>query len=192
MLRIGALLIALVIAAPPALAEASRDCASNNHEAGDPGLHAADPEEPAQRRLLLQSRHQLSRTRQGRPGARRLQPGDRAQSALSRGAQQPRHHLPQPATTTNARLQDFTRSTRGQSALCDRAQQPRRSAREHEPARGGAGGLQPRDRAQSEIRARLRQPRRHLAQDGQARGRDRRLPARLEPRRATTRSPWPA
>ncbi|HZO48457.1 MAG TPA: tetratricopeptide repeat protein [Xanthobacteraceae bacterium] len=33
MLRIGALLIALVAAAPPALAEASRDCQSNNHEA---------------------------------------------------------------------------------------------------------------------------------------------------------------
>jgi S1-C subfamily serine protease len=33
MLRIGALLIALVTAAPPALAEASRDCQSNNHEA---------------------------------------------------------------------------------------------------------------------------------------------------------------
>ena len=32
MLRIGALLIALVTAAPPALAEASRDCQSNNHE----------------------------------------------------------------------------------------------------------------------------------------------------------------
>ena len=50
MLRIGALLIALVTAAPPALAEASRDCQSNNHEAGDPGVHAADPAEPAQRR----------------------------------------------------------------------------------------------------------------------------------------------
>jgi S1-C subfamily serine protease len=33
MLRIAALLIALVTAAPPALAEASRDCQSNNHEA---------------------------------------------------------------------------------------------------------------------------------------------------------------
>lgn len=33
MLRIGALLIVLITAAPPALAEASRDCQSNNHEA---------------------------------------------------------------------------------------------------------------------------------------------------------------
>ena len=33
MLRIAALLIALVVATPPARAEASRDCASNNHEA---------------------------------------------------------------------------------------------------------------------------------------------------------------
>ncbi len=46
MLHIAMLLIVLVIAAPPALAEASRDCASDDHELAIPACTLLIKQDP--------------------------------------------------------------------------------------------------------------------------------------------------
>jgi Flp pilus assembly protein TadD len=112
MLRIGALLIALVTAAPPALAEASRDCQSNNHELAVRGCT----------RLIQQNPRNAVNYYNRAISYRELGKIDLALADYNR------------AIELNPRTAGFHPLDRSEPALCDRAQQSRRGARESEPA----------------------------------------------------------
>ena len=129
MLRIVTVLAALVVTTPPALAQqAVRDCASNNHELAIRACTQLIQKNPRNAVYYYNRAVSYRRTREARPGARRLQPRDRAQSAVCRGAEQPWPHLPQ-ARRQRTRVAGLHPCDRGEPALCDRAQRPWRSAR---------------------------------------------------------------
>ena len=184
MLRIGALLIALVTAAPPALAEASRDCQSNNHEAAIRGCT----------RLIQQNPRNAVNYYNRAISYRELGKIDLALADYNRAIEiNPRYYeaLNNRGTIYISRgdneraLQDFTRSTEVNPRYAI-AHNNRGEALENLNRLEEALAAYSRAIEINPKYARAYANRGDIwRKTGQTRGRDRRLPARLEPRPAT-------